>query len=171
MDTPQVLYHGSLYKQNELMPGFKRSGELTVWDGVETNQSLYATTDKTSAALLGLGSATEKEFETNRFTVAEKDIFVFANQQIDIGDILGLVIYRYTIPFRPQDGWVKNDNPYNNIDTEWKTPKTIHGVKVEQLNLKDVLNGRRVIVTTAPVDVALPVLTKQYASETKIYQF
>lgn len=168
---PTVLYHGSLYKQTELMPGFKRSGELTVWDGVETNQSLYATTDKTAAALLGLGSATEKEFETNRFSTTDKDIFVFANAQIDIDDLLNLVIYRYTIPFRPQDGWVHNNNPYNNIDTEWKTMKTINGVKVEQLQLRDVLKGYRVVITTAPVDVALPLLTKQYSNETKIYQF
>lgn len=168
---PTVLYHGSLYKQSELMPGFKRSGELTVWDGVETNQSLYATTDKTSAALLGLGSATEKEFETNRFSVTDNDIFIFANSQIDIDDLLKLVIYRYTIPFRGQDGWVHNKNPYNNIDTEWKTTKTINGVKVEQVNLRDVLKDYRVVITTAPVDVALPVLTKQYSNETKIYQF
>lgn len=171
MDTPKVLYHGSLYKQDELMPGFKRSGELTVWDGVETNQSLYATTDKISAALLGIGSATEKEFESNRFTVTEKDLWIFVNAQIDMDKFLDMVIYRYTIPFRSADQWVKNNNPYNNIDTEWKTTRTIRGISVEQLNLRAVLKDYKVTVTTAPVDVALPVLTKQYASETKVYQF
>lgn len=168
---PTVLYHGSLYKQNELMPGFKRSGELTVWDGVETNQSLYATTDKTSAALLGLGSAVEKEFETNRFSTTDKDIFIFANAQIDIDDLLALVIYRYTIPFRAADGWVHNQNKYNGIDTEWKTTKTVRGVSCATLNLKEVLKGYKVTITTAPVDVALGLLAKQYINETKIYQF
>jgi hypothetical protein len=81
------------------------------------------------------------------------------------------VIYRYTIPFRPQDGWVKNNNKYNEIDTEWKTPNTIRGIKVEQLNLKEVLKGYRVIVTTAPPDTHVSLIPKQYAEETKIYQF
>lgn len=168
---PNVLYHGSLYKQNELKPGFKHTGELQVWDGVETNQSLYATTDKAEAALLGLGSATEKAFDTDRFKVTEGEIWIFANRQIPIEDILKLVIYRYTIPFRPQDGWVKNNNKYNEIDTEWKTPNTVRGIKVEQLNLREVLKGYRVIVTTAPPDTHVSLIPKQYAEETKIYQF
>lgn len=171
METPKVLYHGSLYKQTELMPGFKRSGELSVWDGVETNQSLYATTDKMSAALLGLGSATEKAFDSDRFTIINDDVYVFLGGQIDIDKMLELVIYRYSIPFRPQDGWVKNNNPRNNIDTEWKTPNTIRGVRVEQLDLREVLKGRRVLITTAPVDTPPSMLEKQYASETKVYQF
>lgn len=168
---PTVLYHGSLYKQNELKPGFKHTGELVVWDGIETNQSLYATTDSTSAALLGLGSAVEKEFESNRFTVTEKDIFIFVNNQLDIDDLLNLVIYRYIIPYRSQDGWVHNKNPRNNIDTEWKTTQTINGVKVTQPDLNEVLKDYRVVITTAPVDTALQALTKYYAKETKIYQF
>lgn len=171
MDTPKVLYHGSLYKQNELMPGFKHSGELTVWDGVETNQSLYATTDPKAAALLGIGSATEKTFESDRFITTEDGIFIFTKVPLDIEKFLEMVIYRYTIPFRPTDGWVKNDNKYNNIDTEWKTVKTIRGISVKQLNIRAILKGMKVTATTAPVDVALHTLANQYAAETKIYNF
>jgi len=170
METPKVLYHGSLYKQNELMPGIKRSGELTVWDGVETNQNLYATTDAREAALLGIGSAAEKTFDTDRFIELDGDIWLFTKAPIDIEQFLDMVIYRYTIPVRPQDGWTKNNNPYNNIDTEWITQKTIHGVKCEKLDIRKVMRGHTVTVTQAPVDVSLAEVTTRYGSETKVYK-
>lgn len=170
MDQPKVLYHGSLYQQSELKPGIKHSGELTVWDGVETNQNLYATTDARVAALLGIGSATEKTFESDRFVENEGDIWIFTKSPIDIDKFLEMVIYRYTIPFRPQDGWTKNSNPYNNIDTEWITQKTIRGVKCEQLDIREILKGHKVFATTAPVDVPLKELTTRYGEDTVVYK-
>lgn len=170
MDTPKVLYHGSLYKQNELMPGFKRSGELVVWDGTETNQNLYATTDPRVAALLGIGSASEKTFNSNRFIELEGDIWIFTDKPLDIEQFLEMVIYRYTIPFRADDGWTHNDNPRNNIDTEWITQKTIRGVKCEQLDIRDIMKGHKVTATTAPVDVPFKDLLSRYGSETKVYK-
>jgi len=170
METPKVLYHGSLYEQSELMPGFKRSGELTVWDGVESNQNLYATTDERSAALLGIGSGVEKTFESDRFIELQGNIWIFTKQPIDFDKFLKMVVYRYTIPFRASDGWMKNDNPYNNIDTEWITQKTIRGVKCERLNIADIMKGHNVTATTAPVDVAIKDITTRYGSETKVYK-
>lgn len=170
MATPKVLYHGSLYKQTELKPGIKHTGELTVWDGVESNQNLYATTDAREAAMLGIGSAAEKTFETDRFVELNGDIWLFAKSQIDFNKFLEMVIYRYTIPFRATDGWTKNNNPYNNIDTEWITQKTIRGVKCEQLDIGEVMRGHKVTVTTAAVDTPLHELTTRYGSETKVYK-
>ena len=74
---PSVLYHGSLYKQNELMPGFKRSGKLVQWDGIENNTYLYATTDQLEAISLGLGSALEKELDSRRFATFDNNIVVY----------------------------------------------------------------------------------------------
>lgn len=170
METPNTLYHGSLYKQTELMPGFKRSGELTVWDGVETNQNLYATTDKQSAILLGIGSGVEKTFGSNRFIELDGNIWIFTDTEISFNKFLEMELYVYTIPFRAQDGWVHNNNPYNNIDTEWKTTKTIHGVKVAQVNIAEAMRGHTVTTTTAPVDVNIELLNSRYGKETKVYK-
>lgn len=170
MSTPKVLYHGSLYKQNELMPGIKRSGELTVWDGVETNQNLYATTDPKAAALLGIGSAVEKTFDSDRFIENDGNIWIFTKTPIDIDKFFEMNVYRYIIPVRDKDGWRKNDNPYNNIDTEWITRKTIHDVKCEQLDIREIMRGREVITTTAPVDIPLQELTRRYGDKTKVYK-
>lgn len=170
METPKVLYHGSLYKQSELMPGFKHTGELVVWDGVESNQNLYTTSDKRAAALLGIGSAAEKTFDSDRFVELEGNVWIFTKQPIDIDKFLAMVIYRYTIPFRESDGWTKNNNPRNNIDTEWITQKTIRGVKCEQLDIREIMKGHSVTATTAPVDVPFKDLLTRYGSETKVYK-
>jgi len=170
VDNPTALYHGSLYKQTELMPGFKRSGELTVWDGVESNIFLYATSNKQEACLLGIGSAAEKTFNSERFIELEGDIWVFTSSPISIDEFLKMEIYCYTLPFRDNDGWKKNNNPYNNIDTEWKTKNTIRDVQVEQVDIRTVMKGKRITLTTAPADTDLPHLVRQYGSSTKIFK-
>lgn len=170
METPKTLYHGSLYKQNELKPGIYHTGELTVWDGVESNQNLYATTDARSAALLGIGSAAEKTFNTDRFIELNGDIYLYTKNPIDLDKFLGMVIYRYSIIFRPQDGWTKNNNPYNNIKTEWITQKTIRNVTCKQLDIRAIMRGHKVTVTTAPVDTPIHDLTTRYGSETTVYK-
>ena len=171
MEHPELLYHGSLYKQAELMPGFKRSGKLSVWDGVESNLNLYVSSDKREAELLGIGSAVEKEFNSNRFVEINGDIWIFSEKLIDIKDFLKLTIYVYTLPFREADGWKKNNNPYNNIDTEWTTRNTIRNVTVEEVNIREVMKGKVVTFTTAPMDVDLKDLLRRYASETKMHKF
>ncbi|AEH03764.1 hypothetical protein AVT69_gp339 [Pseudomonas phage PhiPA3] len=169
MENPEFLYHGSLYKQKELMPGFKRSGQLSVWDGVESNLNLYATTSKEEAYDLGIGSATEKNYDSDRFTTIDGNIWVFCQKPIDITQWLQMELYCYTIPFRETDGWVKNKNPYNNIDTEWTTRKTVHNVSVEQVDMRTVLKGRCVTITQAPMDVDLSQLLRKYRDVTKVY--
>lgn len=167
---PEVFYHGSLYKQKELMPGIKRTGKLVVWDGVESNINLYVTTDYDTAVRLAIGSATEKEFESNRFMVVEGDIYIFSNQEIKIDDLLKLELYVYTIKPKPNEGWVKNNNKYNNIDTEWLTTKTIYPLKVEQIDIRKVMAGKNIVLTTAPADVSLKALAREYASSTKVFK-
>lgn len=170
MDTPKVLYHGSLYKQNELKPGIKHTGKLVVWDGVESNQNLYATTDANSAALLGIGSGAEKTFDSERFIELNGDIWLYTKTPISIDDFLEMEVYRYTIPFRDADRWTKNNNPRNNIDTEWITRNTIRGIKCERLNIRDIMRGHSVTNTQAPSDVMPHELAAKYASETKVYK-
>lgn len=171
MDVPELLYHGSLYKQTELMPGFKRSGKLTVWDGVESNLNLYVSSDKRKAELLGIGSAVEKEFDSNRFIEIDGDIWIFTDKPVELEEFLKLTIYVYTIPFRESDKWVKNNNPYNNIDTEWTTRNTVRNIKVESVDIRKVMEGKVVTFTTAPPDTNLKVLLRRYNEETKMHKF
>ncbi|ARV77033.1 hypothetical protein PHABIO_402 [Pseudomonas phage Phabio] len=171
METPTTLYHGSMYKQTELMPGYQRSGKLQTWDGVESNLHLYASSSKEEAELLGVGSAAEKTFETNRYIEFEGNIWLFTDTPIDINDVLGMTVYIYTIPFKESDGWEKNNNPYNNIDTEWKTRKTVKGVSVKSIDIRALMQGRTITLTTAPADVRIDQLHKRYREETKVHKF
>lgn len=171
MENPTTLYHGSMYKQTELMPGYKRSGKLQTWDGVESNLHLYASTDKREAELLSVGSAAEKEFDSNRYIEHDGNIWLFTNKPITMDDILGLTVYIYTIPFDEKDNWQKNNNPYNNIDTEWTTRNTVKNIKVQQIDIRSLLAGKTVTLTTAPPDVKIEFLNQRYKEETKVYKF
>lgn len=166
---PTTLYHGSLYRQTELMPGFKRSGKLTMWDGIESNQYLYTTTDKDAAKDLGVGSAVEKVFETDRYNVDGKIVTIWCKKPIPLAELHKLEIYVYTIPFRKEDGWVKNYNPQNRIETEWITKNTVRNVSVETVNMKDWLSDKMVVVTTAPTNVEPNKVIAQYQQQTQVY--
>lgn len=152
--VPATLYHGSLYKQNELMPGFKRSGKLIHWDGVESNQYLYVTSVKPEAISLGFGSALEKTLNSRRYATFDDNIVIyFAKELPKVDTIYTLTFYVYTIASKPEHGWVKNTNPFNNIDTEWITQNTIeHITKCEQVDVKNWLADKQVYLTTAAVD-------------------
>lgn len=164
--NPSLLFHGSLYKQNELMPGFKRSGKLVQWDGIENNTYLYTTTEKEEAISLGLGSALEKELDSRRYATYDDNIVVYFTGDLPAPEeILKLVIYVYTIRFKESDGWVKNSNPFNNIDTEWITQKTIHNLaKCEQVDVGAWLRNKNLLLTTRSVDTCPMLLVKDRGS-------
>lgn len=170
VENPVTLYHGSMYKQTELMSGYKRSGKLQTWDGVESNLNLYVSSDKREAELLAVGSAAEKVFDTDRFIEADGSIWLFTKEPIAIEDVLNLEVYIYTIPYREKDMWIKNNNPHNNIDTEYTTRKTITGISVEPIDVRALLQGKTVTLTTAPPDVRIDLLQKRYSAETKVYK-
>lgn len=140
---PKYLYHGSRFDTDgaPLRPGFWHTGELISWDGgLETNEFLYATTDAKEALLLGIGSFIEKEYEADRYgydlTSAKNCIYVVgAKQDVSVKDLLGKKMYLYTIIFKRKDGWYKNENPYNNIDTEWKTT---HHIKASHFIVSEI---------------------------------
>lgn len=152
--VPETLYHGSLYKQSELMPGFKRSGKLVHWDGVESNQYLYVTSDKPEAVSLGFGSALEKTLNSRRYTTFDDNIVIyFAKELPKLETIYTLKFYVYTIATQEEHTWVKNTNPLNNIDTEWITQNTIRHIKrCETVDVKKWLSTKHVYLTTSAVD-------------------
>lgn len=131
---PTHLYHGSAYLHHELMPGYARSGKLVKWDETESNEWLYATTNMRSAQLLGLASAVEKHYLLNHFKIHDEGItFVVEGNALTYANLKGLGVFLYTLVPRQQDGWVKNNNEHNNLDTEWKTKATIRdGIKSAQ---------------------------------------
>lgn len=138
------LYHGSMYKQNELMPGFKRSGELSNWDRYESNMYLYVSSHRNSAVLLGIASAMEKTHDLSSVSINEKDktiIAKFNKKPPPVDDLYDLEVYLYTIAYRAEDGWVKNKNPFNKIETEYKTKNTIKEaiVSCQRVNVREVL--------------------------------
>lgn len=143
---PAVLYHASSYAQSELMPGYKRSHELVKWDQTENNQWLYATTDRQAAIDLGVASAFEKKYGLDVFHSDGAGITLHTqHQQVVAADVLRLEVYLYTIrPIRPEDGWVKNDNPHNHLLTEWKTQETIVHLQHERVNIREALKGRSI---------------------------
>lgn len=171
MSNPSTFYHGSLYKQKELMPGFKRSGELTTWDVTESNKNLYVSTDREEAIRLGIGSALEKVFDSDRFATHGDDLTVYCRKSIDLEAFWDLEVYLYTIPNREADEWVKNNNPHNNIETEWITQNTVRGVSVERINVRKFMMGKLLTFTKAPTTVDPLNLLKDHKDITVRHSF
>lgn len=146
------LYHGSMYEQNELMPGFRRSGELTSWDGTESNLYLYVSSNMNEAILLGIASAAEKVFKTTASHISEADrrfeITVDGDKLPTVEDVYGLKVFVYTLAYRDEDKWVKNNNSQNNITTEYKTQETIKSAIISRqvVNVRSVLKDFKVII-------------------------
>lgn len=133
------LYHGSGYRHRILVPGFERSGVERRWDEHESNRFLYATTDRDTAVILGIAAVIEKTYPLNEFTVDERSI-TFRLEDSRVVDIRKLQVFLYEINGSPRD-WVKNNNPHNRIDTEYKTAKRITPASVVTVNVPEWLHG------------------------------
>ena len=144
---PTYLYHGSAFKQDELMPGFQRSGTLVRWDSIESNEWLYSTADRDEAIILGLGSALEKVANIDRFhsDLKTKKIVITSPDNINIDTLRKLQLYLYTIAAEGEDGWIPNYNKQNGIDNEYKTQNVVENIaKCEKVDLFRLLAQYRV---------------------------
>jgi len=111
------------------MPGFLRSGVLVEWDKTESNRFLYATSVLNTAWELGFASSIEKAFDIERFHVHQGKILIQTQEPITVEDLEKVPVYLYTIHYQDKDGWVKNFNEHNGLDTEYKTKQTIRAIE------------------------------------------
>lgn len=139
------LYHGSGFLQTELKPGFQHSGKLVNWDRYESNDYLYVSSDKNSAILLGIVSALEKKFDlvNSKIDHAGRTLrLIFNGEMPSFDKLYDVDVWVYTLAYSDDDEWVHNKNPYNGIETEYKTKNTVKNiVTVEKVNVQKVLNG------------------------------
>lgn len=153
---PNVLYHGSRFKQTELMPGFLRSGVLVEWDKTESNHFLYATSVRNTAVELGFASSLEKMFDIERFHVHEGTILIQTQEEIDINSLGTVLVYLYTINCFETDGWVKNFNEHNGLDTEYKTKQTVRNInKCEKIDVRNWLSNYDVTIEIELPDIKI----------------
>lgn len=133
---PETLYHGSGYEHRELKPGFIRSGILEQWDKGESNKYLYFTTDKTQAVELGFISAIEKRFNISRAIVDDTNINLYFNESRlpSKQELLATGVWLYTVEPKSKH-WLKNQNDFNGLKTEYKTKETVSQeiVKIEKV--------------------------------------
>jgi hypothetical protein len=152
---PTYLYHSSAYKQDELKPGFKHSGELVRWDGVEDNTWLYSCDKKQDAMMLGISSAIEKKWNLQRYKYDAKahrlDIEV-VGEDVSKSDIEKLNVYIYTIRPDAEDGWVENFNPVNGMNGEYKTQGTVtdNVLRCEPVDIVGTLRGYTINIKRVP---------------------
>lgn len=139
-NLPQYLYHGSAFKQKQLMPAFKRTGILESWDYTETNEYLYLTSNKQSAIGLGFMSALAKRYDLQRVILTDNHFNIVirnTNTVINKEDIYSLEVYLYTV--KPKlDHWLKNKNDHNQMRTEYKTSATLTDeiISYERIDLR-----------------------------------
>lgn len=145
-----ILYHGSAYKQDELMPGFKRSGEKVQWDMTESNEWLYASLRRDDAISMGFASAIEKAYEMDRYSHDKNNIIIqFRTEIPDEKDLRRFIIYLYEIEMEIRDGWVLNKNKFNGMEGEYRTKHTVTAIKdCNVVDLTEWLSDKQLILTT-----------------------
>lgn len=151
---PSVLYHGSMYLTDVLEPGFNHTHQEIKWDKNESNKFLYATTDEDMAISLGLASAIEKNCLLDRFSYKENILEIFlCNKKSEFGllNLANLSVYLYIIDVKNEDGWKKNNNQNNHIDTEYKTSESVEHIQsVRKVDILAWLKSKRVIFHYKP---------------------
>lgn len=146
MSIPDKLYHGSMYNTGSqpLVPGILHAGERISWDhGLESNEYLYATVIKKDAIILAFASLMEKRYGTERFHSNSEVLEVSGmRKNFHMDQLRNELVYVYTIIPNRDDGWEKNDNPYNQLQDEWKTRKSIPREQYsrETVHIHDWLN-------------------------------
>lgn len=158
MDT--LLYHGSGFDQDELMPGFMRSGKKVEWDETESNDWLYTTTDKQEAISQAFASMMEKTYETTGYHTEGNRIQINFPEVVhpSVKELEKLQVFLYTIRLHPDDAWVKNTNEHNQIKTEWKTQAIIDRniIHKEQVDLKAWLANKQITFGASAQDKVTP---------------
>lgn len=163
---PQYLYHGSLFEQKELMPGFKRSGKIVKWDQTESNVYLYATGVEDTAIELGFASAIEKIFDVTHFRCQGNRIEIETSAPITKAALANVVVYLYKIAYKEDDNWKKNDNKNNGMTTEYKTHKDIYAIeRCEKVDITKWLQRFKIFVKRKnfPQSVALESLETNHS--------
>lgn len=133
------IYHGSAYDQKELQPGFNHTKQLIQWDDVESNQYLYGTTDESQAIILGFAALLDRKYGLAEFHQRGKKITVVLADKT-VQSLLGenFIVYLYSC--NKDNHWIKNNNPKNNLTTEYRTQETITPVKKTRININNWLS-------------------------------
>lgn len=144
---PTTLYHCSAYSNKELLrPGIKHTGKIVEWDNGESNEYLYATTDKEEALSLGFATAIEHKYKLDRYTTKGNQITIASSDNILFKELSKLEFYLYSIQVKPEDGWIKNNNPNNQITTEWKTDQDISSFDAEKVDVHKWLKTKYITI-------------------------
>jgi hypothetical protein len=144
MTIETLLYHGSGFDQEELMPGFLRTGKIVRWDEVESNEWLYTTTSKEEAISQAFASMIEKTYGSVHYQTEGNHICIgFEGEAIPtLKELEQLVLWLYTIRLDEADEWQKNANEHNQIKTEWKTQSIVKDSIIGKERIKLQTGGR-----------------------------
>lgn len=136
----KVLYHGSGYSVDKLMPGILYGENLVVWDETESNEWLYASSNKEEAILQGLASVLEKTHGLMQLSYEGNSIRLFFENTISTSDVIdSLTVYLYTVSSL---GWSKVNNIVNGSSTEYKTNQSVDITSRVKVDLQEFLNDK-----------------------------
>lgn len=146
------LYHGSAFNTPTLKPGIHYSGTKMDWDNnTESNEWLYASTQRKEAIILGFFSYLEKHHNGVMFRLNNLDITI----ESDEFDLAEINIFLYEI--EKSSKWIKVNNVHNGSKTEYKTKDEITPLTTETVSMADYLfrNGYR-LKTNKGKEIKIP---------------
>lgn len=145
------LYHGSNFNQKEIKPSYQHTGELEEWDDTESNEWLYATTDKELSGLMAIASYMGRHYLVNRFSTGDRSIEIEFEKGEDLSKAnkelynIPIVIYELQL----DDKWELVNNSNNQDVPEYKSKESFTKFKKQVYNSKELLMGFEVKLLTS----------------------
>ena len=146
----EMIYHGSCYLKDKLMPGFERASVLMRWDQFESNKFLYATIDREQAIAQAFVDAVDKRYPLSQIVIGSDEIALkFSDYKLPSKlELSALDVYVYHIPFDREDlenPWIQNLTE-NGSNHEHKTEQIIRDFEVEKVNLEEWMHSKKLIL-------------------------
>lgn len=145
---PEVLWHGSAYQEDQrLRPGYLWMHKQHEWPSGESNHYIYASTHREHAIAYGLRACLALRWHIRNIKLYGQDTVMLESlAQITHHDLEEQRVWLYELWPTTEEQWLYNHQHDSSDETEYKTHRVIDFVHRTEVNLKDWLGKKDIVL-------------------------
>lgn len=145
---PEILWHGSAYQEElRLRPSYLRMHKQHEWPSGESNHYLYASTHREHAIAYGLRASLSLSWHIRGIKLYGQDTVVLESlATITHHDLEEQRVWLYELWPKNEEQWVYNHMHGSSDETEYKTHRVVDFVHRTQVNLKEWLGKKDIVL-------------------------